>query len=374
MPSARERNALNKVFIPSSARENQYLLAKFKVTDALLERYADLIDHNSAKPYQAFYQKLTDIFFSVNESLKIDSGQFVANDKFARVRFSTEKLTFETEQQIIFLYNPHYHRSENSYFDGAKRVSKITLVFLANGDELRLKSAKFHRKVKQALSQFAEKIGIAMQDIRVCDHQHLTYDLFAKFKGVTGIQAHKLRPIGARYAVDNVELPENRDELTYAVVDIPINRRIKKMIPCDKNTEQGFTPIYNTITEAFIRAAKQHNIQNGAVIANGLVPIVRQSHDDNYIKSTGELLMIGFNPQKNDGGFTTKWAADKLVDTVQLVFLATDSNKTSQGYGRFLNQIEQALYSMTEQLGFIKEKEEILVRFHQHIGYYDSSQ
>jgi hypothetical protein len=370
MSTARERNAQHKIHIPASARENQYLLARIKITDQLLEKYADLIDKDSETPYQAFYSKLAEIFFSINASLAIESGQFVANDKFTRVRFSTEKLTFQSKQQILFLYNPHYHNSENSYFDGSKLAKKITLVFLANGDELRLKAAKFHRKVKQAIEQFVEQTELNKNEVRVCDHQHLTFDLFAKNKGVSGTQTHKLRTIANRYAVDGVELPADKDALTYVVVDIPVNRRIKSLVEIDPTSAGAYNPLYSFISEAFVNAAKKFNINNGAVIANGLIPIVRRSYGDEFIHADGELLMMGYNPKKTDCGFTCKWNADKLVDTVQLVFLASDLNKTSQGFGKFLNQVEQALHSMAEDLGYIKEKEEMLVRFHQHIGYF----
>jgi len=369
MPLSRKRSVQHKVYIPSSARENQYLLAKFAITDELIEKIAGPIDPDSNQPFLAFYKKLADLFFKINDELDIESGQFIANDKFARIRFSPEKLTAQTEQQILFLYNSRYHFSQNAYFDASKKASKIHLLFLSNGDDIRHNSAIFHQKVVKAITKFTQQIDMPVQEMRICDHQHLTYDLFAKDKGVQGNQVHKLRSISNRYAPDEISLPENTDELTYAIVDIPINRRIHKLVELDHSEGENYGPLYNFIADAFVSAAKKHQLNNGAVIANGLVPIVRRSDDENTI-AKGELMMIGFNPKNTGGGYTCKWNADKLVDSVQFVFVATEQDKTSHGFGKFLIQIEHALHSIAQKLKYINDKEELTVRFHQHIGFY----
>jgi hypothetical protein len=79
--------------------------------------------------------------------------------------------------------------------------------------------------------------------------------------------------------------------------------------------------------------------------------------------------MLGYNPSHSSCGYTCKWDSNKLVDTIQLIFVASDQNKNSHGYGKFVNQIEQALRSFSKELGFINEKEEMLIRLHQHIGF-----
>jgi len=369
MSISRMRNAQHKVYIPSSARENQYLLAKFELTDAFLAKFSDIIDPSNPQPYQAFYQKLSKLFFTINNELDLESSLFIANDKFTRVRYSPEKLTSQTEQQILFLYNSQYHTVQSEHFDGAKRAKKINLVFLANGDDVRLNAAKFHQKAKQAIDSFAEQVGLEKGEVRVCDHQHLTYDLFAKDKGVSGTQTHKIRSMANRYLADEISLPEDMDALTYAIVDIPVNKRIKQLVEIDESTAEPYHSLYNLVADAFTHAAKRHNLNNGAVIANGLIPIVRRS-DDGIVVANGELQMLGYNPKKSSGGYICKWDAAKLVDTIQLVFVASDQNRTSHGYGKFLNQIESALHAMAEELSYVNNKEEMLVRFHQHIGFY----
>lgn len=369
MPISRTKNLQHKVYIPSSARENQYLMAKIALNDELLEKFSHLIDNNAEAPYEKLYQTLADYFFAINDKLAIESTQFIANDKFARVRFSPEKLTAQTKQQVLFLYNPKYHASQNSFYNGQNKAKKITLVFLANGNDIRLQSAQFHRKVKEALESFAKKASITLADIRICDHQHLTYDLFAKNKGIEGSQPHKFRSMTDRYLADELTLPADSDALTYAIADFPINRRVRALAPLDENPQERYNPLYNLISDTFISAAKQCNLNNGAVIANGLVPIVRRGDDENVI-ANGELLMLGYNPKHTSCGYTCKWNSAKLVDSVQLIFVASEQDKTPHGYGKFVNKIEQALHNFTEELGFVNDQEEMTVRLHQHVGFY----
>jgi len=163
--------------------------------------------------------------------------------------------------------------------------------------------------------------------------------------------------------------PKNADALTYAIVDFPLNRRVRALVKNEDKGSDCYNELYNLIADAFISAAKSQNLYNGAVIANVLVPIVRKGEDVNVIAS-GELLMLGSNPSFTSCGYTCKWESNKLVDTVQLIFTACDKDKTSHGYGKFVNQIELALRDFAQRLEFVNDKEEMLVRLHQHIGFY----
>jgi len=368
MPSSRMRNAQHKAFIPSSARENQYLLAKFSVTDELIAKFSDPSEKYSDQPYLSFYKNLSKLFFSINEELNIESGQFVGNDKFTRVRFSPEKMTVQTRQQILFLYNSRFHQSEHAYYNVSKRAKKITLVFLSNGTDIRHDSAKFHKKVLKAISAFSEKTGIEKDQFRVCDHQHLTFDLFSKEKGDEGLQVHKLRPLSKRYASDGVELPEDDSALTYAVADIRFNRRIKQLVDKKELDNENYNALYNLIAEAFISSAKQNNLSNGAVIANGLAPIVRKTEEE-FIATNGELINLGYNPDANASGFTCHFDSEKLVEKMQFVFVATNNEVTSHGYGKFLNQVEDTLDSLAKKLELVKDKEQLILRINQHVGF-----
>ncbi|MBB6545003.1 DUF3083 family protein [Thalassotalea piscium] len=358
----------HKVFLPQSARSNQYIMVKLPLTDALIDKHSNLIDEASNEPYKALYQLFADTFFDVNNKYDIESGQFIASDKFARVRYSPERITVETSQQILFLYNPRNHYSQNSYAVGDKRVDKLTLLYLANGDDVRLDSAKFHKKVSIALKEFMQEIGLEDTTVRLRDHQHSTYDLFAKDKGVTGMTSHKFRTIKNRYAADDVTMPAKRDVLNYVVADIPINRRIKNLVEFDKSSSKPFQSLYNEINEAVVAAAKQYHLTDGAVIANDKFPILR-SREESSIKEDGEILKLGFNPFEPTGNLSFISEGESLVESVQVVFVATKEDKTSYGYGKFLNQVEQALRQVANKLDYVNDREELVVRVHQHIGY-----
>ena len=129
-------------------------------------------------------------------------------------------------------------------------------MFLANGSEIRVQSAKFHRKIKQAITLFSENVGLNKKEVRVCDHQHLTYDLFAKDKGVEGSQVHKFRSITNRYLAEEQNIPANADALTYAVVDFPLNRRIRSLIKTDDNEHGCYNELYNLIADDEISCSR----------------------------------------------------------------------------------------------------------------------
>jgi hypothetical protein len=369
MPISRTKNLTHKAYIPSSARENQYLMAKIPLTDKLITQFKPFIELNSKTPFEKLYQHLSDKFFAINDVFSLESAHFIANDKFSRVRYSPEKMTAQTKQQVLFLYNPKYHTSRNTFFNGAEKAKKITLIFLANGEDIRVLSAEFHQRVIKVLTAFSHDTDIPLNQIRVSDHQHLTYDLFAKNKGIEGSQAHKFRPLADRYIADNHTLPEQTRALTYAVVDFPMNRRIRDLVSNDVNSKERYNPLYNLIADAFIGAAKNQNLNNGAVIANGLVPIVRSGENGSAVIE-GELLMLSYNTKLTNSGYICKWDSAKLVDSVQLIFFATEQDKTSHGYGKFVNHIEQALHAFAERVNVVADKEEIIVRLHQHVGFY----
>ena len=127
---------------------------------------------------------------------------------------------WQTSQQILFYYDPQSHELQNSFFDASIRAKKITLLFLASGDDIRINAALFHQKVTGLLANFIEQIKLPTKAIRLRDHQHLTYDLFAKNKGCLGTQAHKLRPIYDRYKSQDVVISAECSAISYAVINL----------------------------------------------------------------------------------------------------------------------------------------------------------
>jgi hypothetical protein len=376
MSIIRKRSAAHKSYIPNNARDNQYILAEFTITDELIQRfskYANIPNNAEQDNYYDFYQALAKILFDLSEVFEVENCQFIANNKLARVRFNQEMHQWQTNQQILFYYDPANHQLKKSFFDANKRAKKISLLFLTSGQNIRENAASFHAKISQLVRAYAIEISIDESDIRLRDHQHITYDLFAKNKAANNndslsTQAHKLRPIIKRYQNQHVVLPEFLSAMTYAVVNLPISNRLLNMVDVDPNSTDPYNPLYTYLTDTFTQASKRYNLNNGALIANGLVPIVRYSIHE-IVSRIGELQMLGYNPEQNPCGIVSKWDASELVDNVKLIFVATNKNQTEHGFGRFLNQIEQALKLMATELEMEPGKDEIIVRFHQHVAY-----
>ena len=368
MSIVRKRNAAAKAYIPANSRDNQYILAEFALTDQLLAELPIQIAKDGSSNYYDCYQTLAKILFTLSNESEIKNSILVANNKLVRVRYSQEMHQWQTKQQIIFYYDPNQHVLQNSFFDANIRTKKITLVFLASGTDIRLGAAAFHQRVKALLKKFAQQIKLPLKEIRMRDHQHLTYDIFAKNKGCNTSTAHKFRPIGQRYASENVALPENTASITYAIIDLTLDHRISQLVDIDPTAKDPYNPIYTYLTDTFSLVAKRFNLNNGALIANGLVPIVRHSLHD-LVSKVGELQMLGYNPNQSPCGIVSRWQAAELVDNVQFIFVAHCENGEEQNYAKFVNQIEQAMRLLATELELPTEKDELTLRFHQHVAF-----
>ncbi len=368
MSIIRKRSAAHKAYLPGNVRDNQYILAEFSLTDDLLANLSSKYSDTKPQPYYDFYQHLSAIFFQLSAEVELNNCQFIANDKLARVRFSQEMHQWQTNQQILFYYNPESHHLKKSFFDGNKRVKKICLLFLATGNDIRTDAASFHSRVRQVVEVFCENICLDKSEMRLRDHQHLTYDLFAKHKGCNTTQTHKLREIKKRYFSQEIELPTYHSAMNYAIVTLNISDKLLQQVEIDSHSHDPYNPLYSYLTDVFTMAATRYNLNNGALIANGLVPIVRYSIHE-IVSRVGELQMLGYNPEQSPCGIVSKWNANELADSIQLVFVATPENNTEHGFGRFLNQIEQAMQLMAVELEMDASKDEIMIRFHQHIAY-----
>ena len=371
MSIVRKRNASHQCYIPNNARDNQYILAEFTITDELIERFrqAPLSETPKQGSFYNFYHCLSTLLFKLSKSYGVENCQFIANDKIARVRFGQELHQWQTNQQILFYYNPENHRLQKNFFDAFKQAKKISLLFLPSGKDIRNNSANFHAKVSQLVRSFVKEILLDESNIRIRDHQHLTYDLFAKSKEhALTTQSHKLRPILNRYQSQNVTLPEFHSAMTYAIVNISITNKLLNLIDIDPNSDDPYNPLYSFLTDTFTKACKQYNLNNGALIANGLIPVIRYSIHE-IVSRVGELQILGYNPEFNPCGIVSKWDATELVDDVNLIFVATDKNKTEHGFGQFLNQIEKVVELVSSELNLEPCKDEVIVRFHQHVAY-----
>ena len=362
----RRHRASEKVYVPSSARDNHYVIAEMPLTNDLIRLMGEKVDVSLAQPYQKFYQKLAKLAFDVVEECGIDHANFIANSRLVRVRHSDEQQVIHTDKQSYFFYSPNHNSSFKGYFDGGHRSNKVKFLFLATGESLRSNAAKFHEKVAKAVTIISERIGIEAGSLKVRDHQHITYDIFANEKGNKESMAHTFREIATRYKQQDVEVDEGSTAVTYAVVSMPMTRRLLKDIEIDYEADKPFELLYNKISKAFTESIEKHHLNNVAMIANGLSPIVRFDEAASTVLN-GDIISLGYNPHNEGRNISCQWEGDKLVDTIRLVFFATDSDETHKTYGKFVNQVTQAINTMADALNWKKDTDNMLLRMNQQL-------
>ncbi|SUI73668.1 DUF3083 family protein [Shewanella morhuae] len=346
-----------KVYLPKEARTKQFITAEIKVTDALLSQYPD---------YQTCYQSLSRLVFNLAEQHDLRNVHVITNDKLPVVRFHTEAYCFQTTEQILFFYNPAYHEAQNLFTQENYRARKLRIVFLATGESIRSNSASFHTRVREFLNQLMPKLPISDLKVKIRDHQHLSYDLFAKSKGYKETYGYKLRAIEPRYKARKCELPENVSSLTYVTVSLPLSRRLKQGLLPDSATD--FTPLYQHLEDSFLKAAAGKQLTRLAMIANGLTPLVRNSKFEKLDSKT-EVQMIGFDPNALEQQVICNWDADNLVEEAHFIIVAGTKDADDVGFGRFMNNVEAALKTFAADIDVEPEREDLIIRFHQHISY-----
>lgn len=346
----------HKVYIPDTAKDNQYILAELQLSEGFFASYADTY---------SCYQQLSQQFFQLCEQAGLKNVHFIANDKLPVVRFHTEAFSFQTADQMLFFYNPAYHEAQHSHFDPNYRARKISLLCLATGAEIRNQAAAFHRTVKAVLQEFKAQLPVAAP-LKIRDHQHLSYDLFARAKGCDSSFGYKLRSISARYMARDVEVPADHQAMTYAAATVPLSRKLAQQL--QHNSSAPFTELYQQLEQRFISAATAQHLTRLALVADGSTPLVRSSQIEKPRRSQ-ELHMLSFDLTSDKAQVFSHWHPDQRVETAHLLLVAGQDDQTEFGYGRFMNQVEQALKALAQQLEMDPAKDDLIVRFHQHISY-----
>jgi len=346
-----------KVYIPKDVRSNQYITAEIKVTDALLAHFPD---------YKTCYQRLSRNIFKLAEQSELYNVHVITNDKLPVVRFHTEAYCFPTAEQIVFFYNPEYHEAQSLHSQDDYKARKIRIVFLATGEDIRANSASFHIKVQAFLGKLVPQLPEKDLTIKIRDHQHLSYDLFAAAKGNKATYGYKLRSISNRYAARSCPVPEGHGSLCYVTVKLPLSRKLKQATLAEGADD--FTPLYQKLEDAFVQATAAKKLNRVAMVANGLTPLVRNSKYD-QVDGTDEVQMLGFDPNIEEQQFIRHWDGSRLVEMVSFTIAAGAQDTKDGALGRYLNRVEEALKRLTSELELDRTRDDLIVRFHQHISY-----
>ena len=346
----------SKLYVPLTTRTNQYISANLKLTDELLANYKDVND---------CYQQIAEQFFKLTDAHELYNVHLIANDKLPVVRFHTEAYTLQTAEQILFFYDPQHHEAQNLFADDNYRANKLRFLFLATGKDIRANAAKFHNAVRMVMDKLTAMLPKQSQPFKVRDHQQMSYDLFAAAKGSTETYGYKLRNIYMRYKSRGCELPSDYTSTAHVKVTLPLSRQLKQRI---LQNGEGYQALYQYLEDNLLTAVNQRHLKHVAMVANGLMPLVRNSKFDK-VGSTKETQHIGFNPQNNEPEYQAYWDGEHRAESVDFIFVATQQDYAEPGYCRYMNQVELALRDFAKAIGLDPKTQVMTVGFFQHISY-----
>lgn len=348
----------HRVYIPTNARTNHYLLAEITPTTDFYKSFSNI---------NCCYERIARELFSCCDELGLHNVHLLANDKLPVVRFNDESYQLETNKQMLLFYNPRYHEAHKAYYTENIASKKIRLLFLATGDDLRANSALFHSKVQKVLNNLQQQLFLEQPLFKLRDHQHLTYDLFAKDKGNKQTYGYKLRSLYPRYQSRQCNIPSDHAQMSYATFAIPVSRAIKTQFQTQINN-RDFKQFYAYFTDLFTQICNTNKLTHGAMVANGAIPIIRNSSID---KNDGnqELQKLSFDIETDQVQIKALFNEDKLVETLHFVVVAAQHNNNEMGYGRFMNQVEKTIHTLCDELAINKQRQDLSVRFYQHISY-----
>lgn len=348
---------MQKLYVPLATRTNQYIMADIKVTDALLAHYDS---------YEHCYRSISEQFFKLTAEQELFNVHVIANDKLPVVRYHTEAYTLQTAEQILFFYNPAYHEAQSLFFEPDYKARKLRLLFLATGTDIRANAANFHNRVRAVVKDLLPLLPEQQLNVKIRDHQHMTYDLFASAKGENKTYGYKLRNIYMRYKSRQCELPTNYTSTAYVKVTLPLSRQLKMAVL--KQDTGDYSALYQYLEDRFLAATNQKHLKHVAMVGNGLTPLVRNSKYEE-LGSTKETVMIGFNPNDNEAKFLQHWDGKKQVEAVDFILVATRDDYSEPGYCRYMNQVEAALKEFAKAIELDPKTQEMMVGFYQHISY-----
>jgi len=129
-----------------------------------------------------------------------------------------------------------------------------------------------------------------------------------------------------------------------------------------------FDKFYDYFADSFKRACQTNKLTHGAMVANGAIPIIRNSKIDKN-EGNAELQKLSFDIESDENQIKYFYDETKLEETIHFVIVATRQDKHEIGYGRFMNQVEKTIHALSDELTINKQRQDLSVRFFQHISY-----
>jgi hypothetical protein len=357
---------VNKVYLPITNRENHYLIVELPITSELLHLVSGQSGVNELL-LSDFYMQLKQSFISISKRNGIQSGLFVANDKLVRLRYGEESQVIETSEQLIVFYDPNSHKGFQSYYDRTLKAKKVTLVVLANGNDIRHSAFELHQKTVQMAIELADAMGFPQHLIKIKDHQHITYDLFRAEKGDKQTSTHEFRQVKHRYLQQSVLIPQLNNQMGYILAELPIAESLIERMDKSATHTAPYNELYTKISNVVAEVTAELSIKNAVMIANGRHPIIMPSKQG-FVHNEGELIYLGFN-ELDSQNCIAKWNSTILTNKFTLVFVANNNDINNKAYGQFVNHVQHALKKISTKLDIDADTKQLMVRFHQNIAY-----
>lgn len=359
---SRFRDKGQKVYVPTDARDNHYVLANFVLPQALIETIK--VEHttpNMAEVMGFVANKL----FRLCQQHSVENVALITKDKLVRVRYASENETIETNEQLIFYYNPEQQSGFRRFID-KDATEKVQLLFLAEGEEIRDDAVRFHKQISQLLKEFAKECHIEANDIKVKDHQHITFDVLNR-QNKSGSKAHGFRELSLRYQEQGFELPAPQNSQSFLVAKLPTSHFSAQLSEVDYFSEAPFKAIYDNIAEQFKACLVDKMACQSAMLTNDKIPVIRFSQGEMEEKHQ-ELCFMTFG---QEGDTSCKVVADNdvLPNYLYFVFAARNEDQVKGGYAKFVNSAISVLQALMSKLELETDKQELVVRFYQHLSY-----
>ncbi len=360
---SRFRDKGQKVYVPISARDNHYILAQFELPQSFIEKVK--VIESKSEVEQLVYFISSKLIRLCNE-YHVENLAIINKQKLVRVRFAQENETIETDEQLIFYYNPEQASGFRDFIDNDVEHYQFQLLFLSSGDEIRHNAVDFHQRIANLLKDFSMQCKLSENAIKIKDHQHITYHIKTQ-RSDDNRKAHGFRELSVRYQEQGFELPKRCNSQSYVIAKMPMSVLQNDLNTVDYFTTSPFHRIYKEVADIFKNTVATSLACQSAVVASDLLPIVRIA-GDNKVQKLNELMLINLCPH-GDSQCLVELDGTRYHDYIYFIFAANSDHEARGGYAKFVNNVTDVLNQITSKLGIENNRALYSLRFYQHLSY-----
>lgn len=349
------RSLVNSVYVPTDSRDNHYLLAKLPVAD-LVSKFTD---HNEQLDATQLVRFVSHKLFSLCREYGIANAFAIAKPKLVRVRFANEYEVVESADQFLVFYNPKHTLGYKYFVDHDAPLTQLSILFLAEGQELRSQAADFHQKVSHLLTELGQELKLSGA-ISLKDHQHITFEQNGA-KSEQGTRAHGFRYMAKRYQDHDFIVPNQHSYQSHLVVKFTMYDLLASQ-DVDLLAAKPYQAWLENLTHIVQQELARFDIETAWLVASGQTPIVRNTPTS---EQSQEIAWIDFT----QSGLKTIARSEQVAGPLYLVFPIVPLDDKQQSHAKQVNQVLQCITSLRNCLYPSNLAAEFTVRFYQHLSY-----